>query len=494
VNGVINVITKSAKDTQGAYAMGGGGTHEKDMEAARVGGRIGKDLYYRVYGKHFERGANYDPTGQIDDSWRQGRFGFRADWEPGCDDQNVVTITGDHYVGNTDCGIVPTDPTAGMRTTGESLLMRWRHACGEDSNWSLQAFYDNTVFSNSALTQGDKTLDVEFQYRFPLGDRHSLTCGAGFRSVDSLISGGDQFGPFVPTPHFITNYTNQFIQDEITLIEDRLFFTLGCKLEQNPYTGLEYQPTARLLYASDRKHAAWGAISRAVRTPARAEEQATFTIGPIVPDVYFRDYPNDNLSSEAMFAYEIGYREQTTENLSWDVTAFYNVYEQLITPQMGIPFVEFVPPPPHLIIPAPYGNAPGADTCGVELSGNYAVSRRWSVYCQYTFFHINVNNDPDGYYVGNDPCNQVYLRSSWDLRDDVHFDLMARYVDRLSAYDVSDYISMDLRLGWRPRKQLELAVVGQNLLQEYHWEYFTEGIVPATEVPRGVYGTLTWRR
>jgi iron complex outermembrane recepter protein len=496
VNGVINVITKKAKDTQGIYATAGGGTHERDMEAFRYGGQIGEDLHYRVYGKHFERGPGFDPAdpGADLDAWRQGRFGFRADWEPDRDKANLLTIQGDHYLGHTANSIIPLDFTTPENQTGDNLLMRWRHILDEDSDWTLQSYYDMWSRGNSLQMETVKTFDVEFQYRFSLSERQKITCGADFRNVESRYTGGDQLTNWYAYPNSTTNYTDQFIQDEIAVVDDRLVFTLGCKLDENPYTGLEYQPTARLLWAPDHKHSAWGAISRAVRTPARMEEQlAGATSAPVALGVYSRVFGNSAMLSEDLMAYEIGYREQTTEQFSWDIAAYYDVYEHI---EGVMPFATPVPPPPPVIVPVIFTNGPSGDVYGVELSGNYSVSERWRLYAQYTCMQMHIDKSPIyARQEGVDPHNQVYLRSAWNLTENVEFDLMARYVDALAAIDVPAYITMDLRLAWRPRKHLELAVVGQNLLQDYHREFNTNMSSPelSTEVPRGVYGTATWK-
>lgn len=496
VNGVVNIITKRANDTQGVFAQAGGGTHEKDFEAFRYGGLIGEDIHYRIYGKHFERGPNSDPNPPMDDAWRQGRFGFRADWEPGRDKTNIFTVQGDHYVGTTGNSVIPLNPTVSERLTGENLLMRWRHVYDEDSDWSLQAYYDNYTRIDPLQTEIDKTFDVDFQYRFQLTDRHKITWGGGFRNIDSYLPGGDSFGNWYPYPTLTTNYTNEFIQDEITLIEDRLAFTLGCKLEQNPYTGLEYQPTARLLLTPDHQHSAWCAVSRAVRTPSRANRQLAALTSEPTPEgplsIYPRIYGSSGVVSEDMLAYEIGYREQTTEQFSWDLALFYNSYNHLVA-HVPQPPPKFEPLPwPHLELPMYAANGQSGETYGVELAADYAIRKWWRLHASYTYLNLHVR-PPSQQYGWDDPPNQVYLRSAWDIREDMDFDLICRYVDRLSAIGVPSYISMDLRLAYRPRKHLEFAVVGQNLLQEQHQEFnaYPQGAV--TEVPRGVYGTVTWQ-
>jgi iron complex outermembrane recepter protein len=496
VNGVINVITKNAKDTQGAYLTGGGGSHERTLDAFRYGGQFGEDLNYRVYGKYFDRGPDFDPANQVNDAWQQGRFGFRTDWLPDQDKSNALTVQGDHFVGNTANSIIPLDFNTPERQTGENLLMRWRHVYDEDSDWALQTYYDKFSRGNDLQMETVKTFDVDFQYRFPLGDRQKITCGANFRNVESLYAGGDQFTNWFPYPYFTTNYTGQFVQDEIAIIEDRVTLTLGTKLEQNPYTGLEYQPSVRILWTPDQKHSAWAAVSRAVRTPSRAEEQFDGTFTAFSPGVYPRVLGSTDLVSEDMMAYEIGYREQTTDKLSWDIATFYNQYQHLIGAVQGVPFPEPFPPPFHVIVPMQIANGPSGDTYGVELATTYAISERWRLSTQYTCLQMHVESNPATVATGFDPQNQVYLHSAWDLSDKVEFDLTGRYVDSLAFGNIPSYITMDLRLAWRPKKHLELAVVGQNLLQTYHYEFPPASVAsPAysTEVPRGVYGTVTWR-
>ena len=207
---------------------------------------------------------------------------------------------------------------------------------------------------------------------------------------------------------------------------------------------------------------------------------------------------NDDFQSETLVAYEVGYRTQATERFSWDIATFYNVYKDLeeVVPISG-PQPEPYPPPLHYILPMEFTNLGNADSCGVELATTWAVSERWRVSAQYTLLRLFVRDGEGGPTTsGNSPSHQVSLRSSWDLRKDLDLDLTARYVDCLTDLNVPSYLEMDLRLAWRLRKCLELAVVGQNLLQTYHWEFApTPGDLNSevTEVPRSVYGTLTWR-
>lgn len=518
VNGVINILTKSAKDTQGTYVSGGGGTHERFNDAFRHGGKIGEDGSYRIYGKYFERGPGveragpFNTTTQGNDAWCQGRVGFRTDWgiDPGKSD--ALTVQGDYYRGSEgdSATIVQTVPPYSQTydvknpVEGGNVLARWRHTIDDESDFALQTYFDRYSRIEDVVSETVNTLDLDFQYRFPLTDRQRITCGVGFRNVsDELLSADDFTEHYTPACR-TTNLASQFLQDEIALVEDRLTLTLGTKLEQNAYTGFECQPTARMLWSPDRRHSLWGAVSRAVRTPSRWEDDLFKTMamggpppgpspGPGPFDVTFlRLYGSRGVLSEALMAYEIGYREQTTDRLSWDLALFYNVYDRLVTLKEETRFWETYPLPAHWVDPQMFVNLGAAQTYGVELAGNWTVSERWRLYSQYTFLRLHTERQRA---VSGDPRHQVYFRSAWDLGRDWEFDLMVRYVDAiLGIGTVPSYITMDLRLAWRPRKHFEFAVVGQNLLQSHHWESSGLREDQVTEVPRGVYGTITYRR
>jgi iron complex outermembrane recepter protein len=504
VNGVISIITKKAKDTQGTYITAGGGDHERLNDAARYGGQLGENGYYRVYGKSFERGpgAALPTYGPADDAWRQGRVGFRADWDLDRCKTDTFTVQGDFYSGvdgirQNQTLVAP--PFLQSRTghedvTGGNLLARWKHVLDGDSDWTLQTYYDRFDRDSPLIAQHAATFDVDFQHCFPLGDRQKITWGAGFRQVhDSLISTDDFSTHFTP-PERTYDTISQFAQDEIAVVEDLLTFTIGAKLEENDYTGLECQPSARLLWTPDKRQSVWGAVSRAVRTPARIDSDF-FATAPPVFGAFPRILGNRDFESETLIAYELGYRAQPTERFSWDVAAFYNTYDRLRTTAFGTRSMEFVPAPPHMILPVLVVNGPRADTYGIELASNWKLSERWRLYGQYTYFQL-VMYTPTGVGEDKDPHNQIYFRSSWDLRSDIEYDVALRYVDSLHEINVPAYITMDMRLAWRPRKRLEVAVVGQNLLQAQHQEYgrtANDWLNDFTAVPRGVYGTVAWR-
>ncbi|MEX2315629.1 MAG: TonB-dependent receptor [Pirellulales bacterium] len=495
VNGVINIITKRAKDTQGLLVVGGTGTEERGFSTVRYGGTNGDDLHWRVYGKQFERDGGYFPDAEFDD-WRQGRGGFRADWTPtACD---TLTLQGDFYEGVSGSGddlVFSTPPflrnvLSDSHVRGQNYLTRWTHVIDDDSDWSLQLYSDHYERVEAAAIEGQRTFDIDFQYRFPVADRHNVICGAGFRDIDDRF-----FGSFtvemIPAVRS-TDLYSCFVQDEITLEEDRWYLIAGSKFEHNDFTGFEYQPSVRLLHLPSERESVWAAVSRAVRTPSRVEHNFLIhgASAPFVP-VFVRITGDDAIVAEELLAFEIGYRAQPTDEFSWDLAAYYNNYEKLIgVVPSGGPFFQ---PGLGTIIPLTFANSLSADTYGAELTSTYKFNPKWQMTGSYSLLYMDVHAGDGDLAEGSSPHNQLYVRSSWTPRCDLEFDLIGRYVDSLPALGVDSYLTMDARIAWKPRRNLEWAVVGRNLLDSKHLE-FVDALAGqfSTEVQPEIYTTLTW--
>ena len=504
VNGVVNIISKKAQNTQGTMVIAGGGNLDNLIDGVRVGGTDGNGLYWRLYGKHFERGNEYAAAG-AHDAWRVGRGGFRLDWDLDNHDTDKLTVLGNYY-GGLERQILndplPRPPysqalidSAGI--SGANVLAKLSHRFNAESDWKLQAYFDRTFRNDYFLKQQMNTLDVEFQHRFPLGQRHDVVWGLDYRQVHSYLPADTFYVQFSPVQR-TTNLFSGFVQDEITLIEDRLLFTIGTKLEHNSFSGFEYQPSARLLWAPDEKHAVWAAISRAVRIPSLSEEDDVINIGPIsyspLP-AFLRFNGSRDLNAEALMAYEIGYRAQTTETFAWDLTGFCNIYENLIGAMANRPFPEQT----YLVLPATFANNMRAQTYGLELNGQWDISKRWQISSSYSLQNISMQNfggvPNSNTFQGYAPRNQAQLQSYWKLNHGFDLNLWLRYVDELAELNVPAYLTMDLRLGWRSGKNVEVALVGQNLFDNHHPEFAgtSNGFVP-DQVRRTVYAQLIWRR
>jgi iron complex outermembrane recepter protein len=497
VNGVINIITKRAADTQGLLATGGTGTEERGFSTLRYGGQVGDDFHWRVYGKQFERDGGYFFGDEADD-WRQQRGGFRADWTPTPDD--VVTFQGDLF--DCDAGQLQSFAVAGFpfvatdafdnHDFGQNAVVRWSHEIDDASDWSVQAYYDRFGRETPHVDLEQETADVDGQLRFPIGYRHNVICGGGYRHISDHLFGN--FGFSLDPPARNTNLFSAFIQDEIMLSEDFWYLIVGAKWEHNDFSGPEYQPSIRLLCTPNERETVWAAVSRAVRTPNRSEDDLLFHqfVGFTPPPTYVRIVGNPAIEAEDLLAFELGYRAQPTESFSWDLATFYNNYTDLSGPApIGAPF--FDPTLGALIVPQALFNALSADTYGAELASTYMMNEDWRLSGAYTLLYIDMHAGATDTTEGSSPHNQANLRSSWNLRPDLDFDLIGRYVDNLPALGVSSYVAMDARLAWRPWNDFEWAVVGRNLLDDRHAEFRDafSGII-GTEVQSEVYTTLTW--
>jgi iron complex outermembrane recepter protein len=489
VNGVINVITKRAADTQGGFAQAGGGTPlERGFGAVRVGGQSGDDTHYRVYAKAFDRGSSFNWQDTNTDDWHQGRGGFRTDWTPSeCD---LLTLQGEMYDGSG--GFLNTAYTPRFKdyeqVHGGHMLARWTRTFDDDHDTSLQMYYDRADRDNNLgfLDQEFNTYDIDYRYHCLVAGRHNVVSGLGYRIVKDriqpLIFPPAVNIPFDPVERSYATYS-AFVQDEIALTDD-FFLTIGSKLQHNDFTGWEVQPTIRTLYSPEESWAAWGAVSRAVRTPSRIEhDSAIATATPFLDFV-------PTFESEEVIAYELGYRTQPEPWFSWDIAVFFNKYRNLSSLRLT----------PVTLLPIFNANDNTGEGYGVEVFGQLDVTRNWHLYGQYSFLQLQIHPGPGAIeFLGSSgtgiewssPHNQAYVMSSHKVTRHLECDFIGRYIDEVPFLRIPSYCELDIRLAWRVTRCTEIAVVGQNLLDSHHIEY--RG-TPSDEIRRGVYGSIshTW--
>jgi iron complex outermembrane recepter protein len=473
VNGVINIITKSAKATQGGLVTAAAG-NATDLGSARWGGRLGAGTYYRAYGKYYHHDAlELEQGGSAHDPLRRTQGGFRVDRDDA--GAGAFTLQGDVYQGGYSELIRPDD----TNLDGGDLLGRWKRQLSPGSSMDLQVYYDRSHRRTlNYFEERRDTVDVDFQHHFPVGRRQDVVWGLGSRVTRDEVT-NSQAVEFLPD-HRTLNLFSAFVQDEIALVPDRLRLTVGTKLEQNSYTGLEVQPSVRAAWTPDERHTVWAAISRAVRTPTRLDEDAIF----LAPNGQPVLSGSSDVVAEELLAYELGYRMQPTPDLLLDAAAFYDLYDHLRTfePVAGGGFV--------------FANKLGADAWGVELRSSWQPAPWWRLHAGYAWFgkHLRLaadSNDPTGgRLVGDDPRNRYSLRSVMDLPGGFELDGWLRHVDELASPEVKAYTEMDVHLGWRWSERLELALVGQNLLHARHVEFAPNPFVEA--VQRSVFGKATW--
>jgi iron complex outermembrane receptor protein len=503
VNGVINVITKHSRDTRGGLLTAGAGTEERGFAGLRYGGQFAQDGYARAYIKYFDRDSFDTPMGEnARDDWTMFRGGGRMDWQP--THQDGFTLQGDVYSGSEDHVVFSPTLTPPFQTVtedqgdefGGNILGRWQHKYSETSEMALQLYYDRTERKTIQLDMSLDTLDLDFQHRFKPCDRHDIIWGFGYRLYQDSLSGDAEVQ--FDREHRTTDRIGFFVQDEIELIDDMFSCLIGTKLESNTYSDFEIQPNLRLLLTPSPKHTIWGAISRAVRTPSRGEFDARFTQG-VIPGPYptvVMLLGDDGFESEELLAYEAGYRWQAMSGLSFDLAIFYNDYSRLRSLETG----RYIHTDWGVIIPIRPENKGEGETYGLELVADWRATPWWHFQAAYTFLRMDLDTIDDSTDTtlsqaeGESPRHQLSLRSMMNLPNEIQLDSWLRYVDALRAGGTSPYITLDARLAWRPFPGLELALVGQNLLDHSHPEFSAEILENlSTEVPRSFYGKITWR-
>ncbi len=475
VNGVINITTKSAKDTQGLLVSGGGGTELQGFGGVRYGGTLAPNVYYRVYGKYFDRGHTRFLSGADGaNDWEMGQGGFRVDWDAAAG--NLLTLQGDVYDSR-----VSRPSAADVHVNGGNLLGRWSRTVSDKSDFTLQWYYDRTSRRIPGTFAEDlDTYDIDFQHHLSIGDSHEFIWGTAYRLIDDRQHNDYPVLALLPA-HVRRQSYSVFLQDEITLVKERLKLTVGAKLEHNSYTGYETQPSIRLTWLASKVQTVWAAVSRAVRAPSRVDGELYAPRDP--PFTLLQGNPN--FLSEELLAYELGWRVQPQPNLSFAVAAFYHDYDRLRTVEHVNPGADF---------PIYLGNGLGGRSTGVELTTDYRVSDSWRLRAGYTQLHMHLRNKAGSTAFAptdTDPEHQFSLRSSLDLSRLIEFDTTYRFVARLKSDHVPAYDELEARIGWSPTPALEVSVVGQNLLRPSHAEFNP----PASRqlIERGVYGKVLWR-
>lgn len=476
VNGVINITTKSAKDTQGGLVNVIGGTVLHGVGAVRYGGELAPGVYYRVYGKYTRHGDSFRSSSErANDDWDMRQGGFRMDWDAAADNQ--VTVQGDIYEGK-----FGRTKQESIFANGHNLLGNWKRTLGENSEVKLQFYYDQTHRNiPGSFTQTLNTYDFDFQRRFPLGDIHDVIWGLGYRVVDDDIV-NTPANAFLP-PGVTRQVFSAFVQDAVVVIPEHLRVTFGTKVERNDYTGVEVQPSVRAAWTPDKGQTLWAAISRAVRVPSRIDRDL---FSPAVPP--YRIAGGPHVDSEKLHAYELGYRIQPGPAVEFSLAAFYNKYDDLRSLE---------PLSPPAAFPVALSSGLRGRSVGAELTAEWRVAPAWQLRAGYTELRVHSEPQPGvpdrstNRTVAHDPNHQLLLRSLLNLAAHWECDTTLRYVGAIANQSVPGYAEVDVQLCWRPAPAWELSIDGQNLLHARHSEFNIPG--SRREIGRNVYGQATWR-
>jgi iron complex outermembrane receptor protein len=490
VNGVINVTTKPAAETQGFYVEAGGGNQLRDFEAVRYGGKLAPGVFFRVYGKHFRRAdeafANGRDAGDHSDI-RQGGFRIDAD----SPELGELTVQGDFYRGRE--GVVGT--TEG-HVAGGNILSRWSKTFVNGSDVQLQLYYDRAFLGlpvaagafapAGRFTDDLETYDLDLQHSFRPEEAHSIVWGVGYRFMDDESTTAPNLGFDPPAMH--QDLISGFVQDQIAL-SNRSLLTIGTKIEHTHYTGWEVEPSVRVQRDLGRDNMIWGAISRAVRTPSRIDRDVRQPSSGVVVLA-----GSNRFESETLIAYEVGLRGQLGPKVAGSVSTFHNDYNK----------IRSLAPTPQTLLPFVILNDVQGHSYGVEFSFDADVQKWWRLHGGYTFLRTELGVRPGGIDINNalnetsDPESQVYIGSAIDLPQGVQFDAQLRWVDTLENNNngqvgtVPSYTDLTLRVALHVTENLEASIVGHNLLHDQHPEFGVPAVA-RVEIRRSVFGKLAWR-
>lgn len=472
VNGVINIVTRKAADTQGGLVDVEAGNLENAL-TVQYGGKIGTDLAYRVYARAVADEDDETASGaRAHDNWDRPQGGFRLDWTP--NDADTVTVSGDDYAASE-----AQEGAPNQEIEGRNLMVRWTRLTPDQGTLQVQAYYDQT--GRETLDGGGKftvdTYDLDVQDSFDLGARNAIVWGGGLRFSRYDIEGTPSIY-FEPADATL-DLSDAFVQDSV-MVTSRVKLIAGLKLENDPFSGVAPLPSVRLSWKPVDGALFWAAASRAIRSPTPFDQDVQEKLGSILFLTGASDF-----EAERLIAYEVGGRFQPTQRLAFSISAYDNRYDDLRS-------LEFSP---VTLFPLEWGNRMRGGVEGVEIWGDLQATSWWRLSATLDLLHEHLGFVQGASQLlgvaqaGDDPKQQASLRSSMDLGHGVTLDGDLRYVGALPDPAVPAYAELDTRLGWAVTRRVRLSLSGFNLLHDRHQEY----PAPALPVSRSFDLGVQWR-
>ena len=506
VNGVINIITKAARDTQGVLAKGGAGSGGQLLGGIRWGGALGDRGHYRVSTNYLHGRSLWNTIGRIGiDGQSAPRVGFRADLE--LSGRDSLSVRGDafrttaEYGANRNAPPFPTEDNTVAGSSGGSLIANWIRTQSDRSRTDLQVYFSGSKRSEVGEIN-NSTIDVDYQHELAISEANAFVWGVGFRD-SSLHTKPASYASFSPPSRNVRLFS-AFAQNRWTIAPNRLIFTAGSKIEHNDFTGIEIQPGASILWTPDRRQTLWASAARAIRAPAmldaNLDSQAGTLEGPGGIPIVLEYGGSAAFRAEHVLTYELGYRVQARKRLSLDFAAYHNNYTHLKTYETGAPVFEATPVP-HFTLQTRFGNLMQGQTYGIEIASNLNVTERWRLIPSYSWLNLAMRVDPAStdtisrsLVEGNSPRHQIQFRSNLDISRKFQFDAAAYYTSVLRGTAVPAYTRLDARLGYRPAPSFEISLSGQNLQGGRHDEFLSIGPYARASIGRSVMLTVTWQR
>lgn len=472
VNGVINIVSKSAFDTLGGHVTARGGTNDMKL-TARYGFAPWDGAAMRVYGfvSHASDLAPVLPADTSRTGWARNQGGFRFDQDLAGGDR--LTLQGDIYANST-----PAQELEKGR--GFNLTARWKHNFEGGDSLEVLGYRDQNsrVLPGLAREELD-TWAIQFQHDTTLWWNDTFIWGLENRYSKEAFYSSSIF-TFADPVSDIT-ITNLFFQDQFRPLED-VKVTVGMKIENSSFSNVDFMPELRLAWELADNHMLWAAVSRAVRTPSKIDREL---IAPGILD------PAPDFHSEKLTAWELGYRGMPLPDLSLSASLYYNYYDDIRTTAAR----------PVTIFPVRLRNGITGYNYGGELWAKYALFDWWRLNLGLSWYQSVLGLKPtrndisNGQAIGQDPPYQAQLRSEMNPFENWEFDAALRTVGHVKMRNpatgaarivVGAYTEMDLRLGFHLTPDTEISLSGHNLLNSRH----LEANDPATYLPQYVPQSL----
>jgi iron complex outermembrane recepter protein len=507
VNGVINIITREAKDTSGSVVSAGVGNQERSQGFAQYGGKISENTHYRIYSRYYDQG----PAGEIDgqpshDSSRSTSGGFRVDTQVSKNDRLMVEgMAFSNNSGLDDIGFSYTPPfntpaLASLDLSGQNLLGSWTHKYSTGAQTNVQVSIAHVhEMEPGDLDQRGNVVTVAAQHEFFVGARHDIVSGVEYDSRSSQTGALFDTVWFVPANSKLS-VAGAFLQDEILFLNGAVHLTLGLRAEHNSLSGMDYEPNARILWKATSRQSLWMAYGLANRGASPSDtfvrENVSAFPGPAGTQVV-RYFGNPDIKPETLHAFELGYRLEPYKSLSFDLATFYNRYLDLIGSAPAQPFFESGPPS-RLVIPIVAQNNIAGASFGAEFSVRW-IPRSWlRLSTAYSLLELDLRGtgpspgDTASVLEGQAPRHQLYFGASGDITKWLRLDSDLAFRDRLHYGNVPGYTTLDSKLSWHPRQHGEFSLGAKDLLNKEHIEFVSnQGGLP-TMLGRSVYGKATW--
>jgi iron complex outermembrane recepter protein len=502
VNGVINIVTKSARETLGGDVRLGGGTPDRQSAYVGYGFQPGAHTWARVYGEYLQAGPAALADGPAaGDTWEAVRTGLRVDHDFSDISQWLLQSEfsaarlgdpGDYPLLIPPFRLRIPSPTRDLEA---HVLSRWTRKYAPDATLTLQGFWSREQRTQFRNDFSNDTFDLELTRQVPWGDRQAIVWGGGGRIVTHRLVG--KVGAVFPDAQPQDQIANVFIQDEIQIQPQRLSLTLGSKLEHNNVSGLELEPSVRLAWRPTEQQTVWAAVSRSVHVPVVLERDIRFdakAVGGPLPTM-IRQISEGNSETDIQVAYELGYRFQPAPRLSLDATVFYNALPEVQAFRQGTPFLEATPAPSHVVVPVTIDKENlNGETHGVEFAARWQADEHWRLLAEYSYFVEKLTAIPGlSSFSAHSPRQRYGLRSSLDFAHAWQLDFGVRYVAAMPGTSLASYVSGDAQLAWRPDARWEFSVVGENLFDRQHPEIAPSTLGATVEIQRRFSIQITWK-